>query len=331
MPDLTWRSLADDPQGTSDLLDDAEGSARAVGSQAAMASLLRLRRRLQDGNVQGAVFRDPEGELWAAICWERIGDLGRRVSPILLATDRRSQAGWTGFLSFLLERFDPSARVLILQTPTPGVSSEEVSALLVPFGFRAFRRFRMQFPAGTPVPSESSRTPPGGRIRNLRQADRDELARLSSACYATSIDRFLFSTETAPLAQAQERITALLNGRVGTFYADASFGFEADGHLLGATMVTREGAHYLLADVEVHPSVRRQGLARRLIRTSLDAISRGPSTPTVLAVTEQNRRAVGLYRSLGFVMDGEPQTFWADVAALGLPDPEAIPNLTQDR
>jgi ribosomal protein S18 acetylase RimI-like enzyme len=323
--DVSWKPLDEDPQGVRELLDRAETAPGRAGSQSDIRGIARLRQRLEQGNARGAVLRDIGGTLWGMVLWDRVGALGRRVSPILLATDRTDLVGWTGLLASLLERSDRSDPVLLLESPMPGLSAEEASALLVPRGFREYRRFRMVFPPGTPLPDGSSPPLADGRLRTLSSADQEGIASLDSVCYADSIDRFLFATETDPLAQARQRVKSLFDGNVGRFLGEASFGYDVEGRLLGATIVTREGSHFLLADVAVHPSVQGQGHARRLIRASLEAVSHEPTTPLVLAVTEKNRNAVRLYRSLGFVVEGEPVTFWADPAALGLPDPEANP------
>ncbi len=82
----------------------------------------------------------------------------------------------------------------------------------------------------------------------------------------------------------------------------------------GNTVVGYLGCHHIadegfIANVAVHPSHRRQGIARALVKT---AVERGASLSRLtLEVRASNIGAISLYESLGFVKDGIRPRFYA--------------------
>ncbi len=81
----------------------------------------------------------------------------------------------------------------------------------------------------------------------------------------------------------------------------------------GNTVVGYLGCHHIadegfIANVAVHPSHRRRGIARELVAA---AIEQGSSLSRLtLEVRESNTAAIALYRSLGFVKDGVRPRFY---------------------
>jgi GNAT superfamily N-acetyltransferase len=307
-----------DREGALELLDAAASEARASGREREIETFKILRKEMQNEKTEGGVLRGPDGQLWGVAIWDRIRGLGRRVSPIFVPKDRQNASGWRQFLQLLLDRPDPAGSILLFNAPLPGFAESEAGTFLAPWGFRPYHRFGLAFPSSSALPREPSRPLAGGRLRQLSISDLEPLAVLSAACYAGTVDRFLFGEESDPLASARTLLRALFDGRFGPFVPEASFGLELDGTLRGATLVTRRPTYKLLADVEVHPSVQRQGHARRLIRATLEALSKDAATPLALAVTEENGGAFQLYKDLGFVVQEGPFTFWANTAALGI-------------
>ena len=317
----SWRPLHEDRHGALELLDAAASDARAAGHPEEAEALAFHRKEIEEGKTAGGLLRGPDGQVWGIAVWTVLRDKGRRISPVYLAKERQNPAGWTQFLSFLLESPDPSGPVLLFNSPLPGFAESGAVPFLAARGFHLFHRYNLAYPPGGALPAEPPRPMVGGRLRTLSSADLEPLAVLSAACYAHSVDRFLFGEETEPLTAARSLLGSLFQGQFGTFVPDASFGLEVDGTLRGATVVTRRPAYYLLADVEVHPSVQGQGHARRLIRATLQALSTDTETPLALSVTQQNGVAFQLYRNLGFVVRQGPFTFWADTATLGVSPP----------
>jgi GNAT superfamily N-acetyltransferase len=341
MSPSSWRSLREDRDGAYELIDAASATARAEGRTEDAERASSDRRKVEDTGVQGGLLRGPDGRPWGFAVWTPVGGNGRRVAPVYLGPEHHTPAGWTTFLSALLETSDPGGPVLLFETALHGFPEPEAVAFLGPRGFRPYHRFGLAFPPGGPLPAPPNRPLDHGRLRTVGPADLEPLVALTAECYANSVDRFLFGEEAKALPAARSLLRALFEGQYGSFVPDASFGLELDGKLMGVTLVTRRPTHKLLADVEVHPGVQRQGHARRLIRASLEALAADTETPLVLAVTQENPGALRLYQDLGFVIRQGPFTFWADPTALGLssltapaevtPDPPSAANVRHGR
>ena len=318
----SWKPLTEDSAGAVEILEGAREIARAAGRKGEEAGLGRLADDVRAGTRGGEVLRDSDGRPWGLAISSGLGAVGRRVGPVVLAADRQNLPGWNGFLTALTERADPAGPVVLLDAPTQGISEEEARSLLAPLGFRAFHRYGLMFPPGAPLPAAPTRPLEGGRLRSIGESDTEELAQLQATCYANSIDRFLFATDSDPVKGARGLLRDLFSGKYGEFQVQGSIGLEIEGRLRGVTVVTRQPDYLLLADVEVHPAFQGQGHARRLIRATLEALPGGPSLPLALAVTEETPTAYRLYQNLGFVVREGPFTFWARTEALGLTDPK---------
>lgn len=90
-------------------------------------------------------------------------------------------------------------------------------------------------------------------------------------------------------------------------FADHLRVVEDDGRLCGYVLATPpDRAQSWIFSLGVTPDKRGQGLARRLMTETLQAL-RAEGTATVLLWVEPgNERAVALYESLGFVPSGSP-------------------------
>jgi len=75
---------------------------------------------------------------------------------------------------------------------------------------------------------------------------------------------------------------------------------EVDKKVVGTTMITKQGKMAYISTVMVHPSFRRQGIARKLVESSLEYAQRKKIERAVLHVIPQNLPAKGLYMKLGF-------------------------------
>ena len=82
------------------------------------------------------------------------------------------------------------------------------------------------------------------------------------------------------------------------------FVWERDGLVLGnvnmIAFTTRGNRNFLLANVAVHPSYRRQGVARKLTNQSVEHARLLGMKSVWLHVRQENEAAVSLYQSLGF-------------------------------
>ena len=78
--------------------------------------------------------------------------------------------------------------------------------------------------------------------------------------------------------------------------------WEEDGRIAGAVMTQRHGttAHWEVGMVAVLPEYRRRGIARQLLKRSLDEIRERAGEKASLGVIDRNVPAYALYTSLGF-------------------------------
>jgi ribosomal protein S18 acetylase RimI-like enzyme len=75
---------------------------------------------------------------------------------------------------------------------------------------------------------------------------------------------------------------------------------EVDKKVVGTTMITKQGKMAYISTVMVHPIFRRQGIARKLVESSLEYSQRKKTERAVLHVIPANLPAKGLYTKLGF-------------------------------
>jgi ribosomal protein S18 acetylase RimI-like enzyme len=75
---------------------------------------------------------------------------------------------------------------------------------------------------------------------------------------------------------------------------------EADGKLVGTTIVDDRGKAGSISVVMVHPDYRRRGIATKLMTGALDFIRRREKVRAVLGVMSTNTAAIDLYARLGF-------------------------------
>jgi ribosomal protein S18 acetylase RimI-like enzyme len=96
------------------------------------------------------------------------------------------------------------------------------------------------------------------------------------------------------------------------------FVWQADGRVVAnATLLTtREWDRYLVANVAVHPSYRRRGIARALMQAITSAVQARGGRVILLQVVKDNRPALELYRSLGYSTIGNMATWYVTVSRM---------------
>ena len=143
-------------------------------------------------------------------------------------------------------------------------------------------------------------------LRPLVLSDAPELVRLLARSYAGERVARAFAPN-ARLEEWAQYTGQLLNGpAVGIWRPDLSLAMSStEGHLVGAVVVTevaRGIAH--VAQVAVDPAHRQQGLGRRLVTVAGTIAAAEGAKRLTLMVSEENRSALALYRSLGFAPRG---------------------------
>ncbi len=101
-------------------------------------------------------------------------------------------------------------------------------------------------------------------------------------------------------ADALEAVDGLLSGTYGTFDAEASELVEREGRVVTATLVTTPEGGPLVAIAMTHPTWQRRGLAGASVARAMARLAGRGETSVDALVTDDNERALALFRSLGF-------------------------------
>jgi GNAT superfamily N-acetyltransferase len=140
--------------------------------------------------------------------------------------------------------------------------------------------------------------PAGVTLRPFRPTDSDALATLMVAAYAGTIDDH-GEPPSAAFAEAQRTVA----GSYGEVQWEASLLAHASpDELVGATVVTWDRGHLLLAFALVAPLWRNKRLGTALIIRSANHLAARGAMEWTLAVTDGNP-ARRLYERLGFRVD----------------------------
>jgi len=150
-----------------------------------------------------------------------------------------------------------------------------------------------------PMELELQRQTPHSNVsyRAVRPTDRQDLAILLYAAYRRTTD-----DEGETFSDALDEIDKVFDGSYGKFLADCSFVVEEGEFLSSACLVTWWKPHDapLVVFVMTRPEAQRRGLARALLRASVNALLDGGFERLTLIVTDGNESAQRLYVSLGF-------------------------------
>ena len=138
----------------------------------------------------------------------------------------------------------------------------------------------------------------------IRAVSREALAQLDYLAFHGTIDANLIGTEPAEYRRMMDE---LVEGRLGRFLEEASTALLSPGNeeIWGALLTSEQSpqlAVYL--DVMVHPSHRRKGIGRYLVRWGFRALWALGYTKVRLWVTRSNEPAYELYRTNGFAPMG---------------------------
>jgi len=133
--------------------------------------------------------------------------------------------------------------------------------------------------------------------RTVGPADRKDLAILLYAAFRGTID-----DEGETFADALAEIDKVFSGHYGGLLLDCSFVSERGAFLSSASLIclSEPDGVPLVVFSMTHPDAQREGLARHLMRQSINALLDRGHTRLRLIVTERNTRAQRLYESLGF-------------------------------
>lgn len=134
-------------------------------------------------------------------------------------------------------------------------------------------------------------------MRRPTQSDDEALAALMMRAYIGTIDY-----EGEDEADALVEVRDTFSGGKGPFLWSASNVIEREGVLASATLVIRWQGQPLVAFTMTDARFKRQGLGRACMLSTMRQLHSMGETELHLFVTLANDEAVGLYRSLGFVL-----------------------------
>jgi len=133
--------------------------------------------------------------------------------------------------------------------------------------------------------------------RPVQAGDTDDLAILLYAAFRGTID-----DEGEPFSAAVSEIEKTMSGDYGRLLTDCSFVIAENGFISSACLISwyEPAKSPFVVFTMTHPESKMQGMARFLLKKSINAlISRG-YTQLTLIVTDGNAPAQHLYASLGF-------------------------------
>ena len=147
------------------------------------------------------------------------------------------------------------------------------------------------------LPLERQRDDTTFTSRPVVASDAPALSRLLYASFRGSID-----DEGETPADAQHEINRFFRGEYGRFDPAASVLIEEEGVLQSACLISWFDIHAapLVVFSMSRPEARHRGMARHLLKTSINVLHERGERFLTLVVTEGNTEAVSLYRSLGF-------------------------------
>ena len=134
-------------------------------------------------------------------------------------------------------------------------------------------------------------------MRHPVQSDDEALAALMMRAYVGTIDY-----EGEDVADALVEVRDTFSGGKGPFLWSASNVIEREGVLASATLVIRWHNQPLVAFTMTDARFKRKGLGRACMLSTMRQLHAAGESELHLFVTLANDEAVGLYRSLDFVL-----------------------------
>jgi len=140
-------------------------------------------------------------------------------------------------------------------------------------------------------------TKSGWLCREVRTSDVSDLAILLYAAFRGAID-----DEGEPFSNAVKEIEKTLAGDYGRLMTDCSFVIEQGEFIASACLISwyNPSASPFVVFTMTHPESKGQGMARFLLKRSINALMNQGYSQLELIVTEGNGPAQNLYVSLGF-------------------------------
>lgn len=161
---------------------------------------------------------------------------------------------------------------------------------------------------------------PGPRPFDIRH-DLGKVADLVELCFADTLDPG--GREYLARMRALARKGSMLSFTRGWSSAPMTgFVWEEDGQIIGNVSLipffVKSRRYFLIANVAVHPTARRQGIARKLTEVAIEFVHQRDIPAVWLHVRAENQAALDLYQSLDFIQKAVRTTWLADPAPAGV-------------
>ena len=133
--------------------------------------------------------------------------------------------------------------------------------------------------------------------RTIRTSDANDLAILLYAAFRGTID-----DEGEPFSAAVDEIKKTMAGDYGRLLTDCSFVIEEGEFLSSACLISwyEPAGNPFVVFTMTRPEAKGQGMARFLLKKSINALITRGDTRLTLIVTDGNGPAQHLYEALGF-------------------------------
>lgn len=183
------------------------------------------------------------------------------------------------------------------------------------------------------VTAPERRWPPNGpRPINLKQ-DVGEVVKLLEMAFGEEMDSAGRRTLRRAGAYGQPSFLWRLNSQFNRL--PPGYVWQEDGRIVGnvTLIATKTPGRHIIANVAVHPDYRRRGIARTLMESVLQQVQARHGEAALLQVVKQNKAAIALYKSLGFITVGHMVTWRSSTSRLrpiepltpGQPNPNIRP------
>jgi GNAT superfamily N-acetyltransferase len=141
------------------------------------------------------------------------------------------------------------------------------------------------------------RTESSWLCRAVRSSDAEDLAILLYAAFRGTAD-----DEGETFADAQREIEKTFSGEYGRLLLETSFVIEQEGVLASACLISwyEPAQSPFVVFTMTRPESKRQGMARFLLKRSINALIEQQYDRLTLIVTDGNKPARHLYDALGF-------------------------------
>lgn len=152
--------------------------------------------------------------------------------------------------------------------------------------------------------TEPGKTNDNVLIRDLRKSDLNDILSLFPMCFAKEFEISGFDPDhqAAMINRVFGRTGKLMLGLLRLCGKEPVklLVAEADGKIVGTTMIENRGKSGYISSVMVHPDYRRRGIATGLMTTALNYLRRRENVKAILDVNSTNAPARSVYVKLGF-------------------------------